>query len=344
MSLAGLPYLLWEAWLALDGALADAGSALAARAGEGEAVAALVRRAAALRDDLARLFEPTDAEPAVAFREARGRATTLVRQPVEPGGRLEATLYGRRHAIVFTSATLTVDGRFDYARGRLGVDADAATAAFDSPFDHAAQARLFLPADLPDPQDARFADAVAAWVRTLTDLTEGRAFVLFTSFRNLDAVHARLRDDLPWPLLRQGDEPRDRLLTRFRATPGAVLLGTASFWEGVDVAGDALSLVIIDKLPFGAPDDPVLQARIAAAREGGVDPFRGVQLPAAALTLKQGFGRLIRTRADRGVVAILDRRLTARGYGKVLLRSLPAVPVCRDFEALSAWWRGDPPD
>ncbi len=337
----GTPAAWVDAWLALDDALAEAAHALVARAGDGESVASLARRAAALRDDLARLFDPTDGETAVAFREARGRGTHLGRQPVDPGARLEATLYARRHAVIYTSATLAVDGGFDYARRRLGAPDEAETALFDSPFDHAARCRLFLPADLPSPGSPAHPAAVAAWTERLTALTEGRAFVLFTSVRNLEAVHARLRDRLPWPLLRQGEAPRDRLLARFRTTPGAVLLGTASFWEGVDVAGDALSLVIIDKLPFGVPDDPVLQARLAEARARGEDPFRRVQLPGAALALKQGFGRLLRTRGDRGVVAILDPRLSTRGYGKVLLRALPPAPVCRDPGELRAWWRAD---
>ncbi len=335
----GMPAAWVDAWLALDDALAEAARALVAGAGEGEPVAALARRAAALRDDLARLFDPHGDETAVAFREARGRGTHLGRQPVDPGARLESSLYARRHAVVFTSATLAVDGGFDYARRRLGVPDHAAEALFESPFDHAGRARLFLPADLPAPGSPQHPAAVAAWTERLTALTGGRAFVLFTSVRNLAAVHARLRDRLPWPLLRQGEAPRDQLLTRFRTTPGAVLLGTASFWEGVDVAGDALSLVIIDKLPFGVPDDPVLQARLAEARDRGEDPFRRVQLPGAALALKQGFGRLLRTGADRGIVAILDPRLTARGYGKVLLRALPPAPVCRELDELAGWWR-----
>jgi ATP-dependent DNA helicase DinG len=241
---------------------------------------------------------------------------------------------------------LCVGGAFDYVRARLGLDAPERAevtreAAVESPFDYSAQARLYLPADLPPPDAPQFIDAVVAHVGQLTALTHGRAFVLFTSHRNLDAVHRRLSNPearFPWPLLRQGDAPRAALVERFRATPGAVLLGTGSFWEGVDVPGDALSLVIIDKLPFEVPNDPVLQARSERFAARGGHPFMDMQVPAAALALKQGFGRLVRVRSDRGVVAVLDARLTTKSYGKRILRALPPAPVVRDLEVLRAWW------
>ena len=197
---------------------------------------------------------------------------------------------------------------------------------------------LHLPEGLPPPNAPDFVEAVAEQVRKLTALTEGRAFVLFTSYRNLEACWALLQN-LPYPTLKQGDAPRRALLRTFKETPNAVLFATASFWEGVDVAGDALSLVIIDKLPFESPKDPILQARMAAMKAAGGSPFGSIQAPAAALALKQGFGRLIRTATDRGIVAILDERLRSRGYGKVMLRALPPAPVV-DFDALQVWWRG----
>ncbi len=320
----------------LDDALAAVGAALTAHLGSGADLAGLVRRADALRGDLALFFDPAD-QAHVYYREARDRSVTLARQPVEPAGHLQTSLHGRLRAAVFTSATLAVRGSFEYARGRLGIDPEQVSVregAWESPFDYGAQARLYLPAGLPTPSDPRFPEAVAEQVRRLTALTRGRAFVLFTSYRNLNAVR-ELLDDLPWPLMAQGDAPRARLLERFRRTEGAVLLATSSFWEGVDVAGEALSLVVIDKLPFGAPNDPVLRARIEAA---GSEAFRTLQLPAAAIALKQGFGRLVRTRKDRGIVAILDPRVQSRGYGKALLRALPAAPVEREVAALERWW------
>ncbi|MCB9523034.1 MAG: ATP-dependent DNA helicase [Myxococcales bacterium] len=322
--------------LALDDALAEAALALLPWTAQGEAIPRLIQRANALRDDLAAFFDGEDTAQ-VRFVEARKDGAQLAAWPIEPADRLGELIEGRLHAAVFTSATLTVGGDFDYARRRLGL-LSATEAVFESPFDYPDQARLFLPDDLPAPDDPRFPDAVAWYVRELCALTEGRAFVLFTSHRNLDAVHRRLLRNFEWPLLRQGDAPRDRLMEAFRGTPHAVLLGTASFWEGVDVAGDALSLVIIDKIPFGSPGDPVLAARIDAAKAAGEQPFRTLQLPAAALTLKQGFGRLIRTATDRGIVAVMDRRLTRSGYGKLLQRALPPAPVVTRLAEIQGWW------
>lgn len=282
----------------------------------------------------------------VRYAEARAAGgAALSIQPVEPAFDLARTLFADRKAVVLCSATLSVRGRFDYVKARLGLGAEAREAVFESPFDFATQARFFLPPGLPSPEDPRFVDAMVVQVRRLCALTEGRAFVLFTSHRMLQAVHARLAGDFPWPLFKQGDAPRTRLVEAFRETAGAVLLGTSSFWEGVDVPGDALSLVIIDRIPFASPGDPVFAARLEAARQAGGNPFSHLQLPAAALTLKQGVGRLLRTRSDRGIVALLDPRLSGRGYGKALVAALPPVPRLTDFDALAQWWReGQSPD
>jgi ATP-dependent DNA helicase DinG len=283
----------------------------------------------------------------VRYAEARAAGgSALSIQPVEPAFDLARTLFAERKAVVLCSATLSVRGRFDYVKARLGLGAEAREAVFESPFDFATQARVYLPQGLPAPEDGRFVEAMVAQVRRLCALTQGRAFVLFTSHRNLQAVHARLAVDFPWPLFKQGDAPRTRLVEAFRQTAGSVLLGTSSFWEGVDVPGDALSLVIIDRIPFASPGDPVFAARLEAARLAGGNPFSQLQLPAAALTLKQGVGRLLRTRSDRGIVALLDPRLSGRGYGKSLLAALPPVPRLTDFEALAHWWRTEatPPE
>jgi ATP-dependent DNA helicase DinG len=316
-----------------------------------EALGLLRGRAGALRDDLERLLEPST--PGwVFFRDLRPPGVSLSGQPIEPAEPLRRHVLPAANAVVFTSATLTVGGQFDYLRARLGLEGDefegrpVGTAVFESPFDYTTQARLYLPGGMPLPDAPDFTEVLVGHVRALTTLTRGRAFVLFTSHRGLDAAYTRLRADdagdgpFPYPLFRQGDAPRTALIERFRETPGAVLLGTATFWEGVDVAGDALSLVIIDKLPFESPGDPVLQARLERCKERGGNPFMELQVPAAALALAQGFGRLVRTRTDRGIVAVLDPRLTGRPYGRRMLAGLPPAPVVTTLAALSAWWSG----
>jgi ATP-dependent DNA helicase DinG len=344
-----------DAHLALDSALLDVFDRLEG-AGETpgtESLALLRARAGALRDDLERLLEPMT--PGwVFFRDLRPTGVALSGQPIEPAGPLRRHVLPGAEAVVFTSATLTVGGRFEYLRARLGLEDDefdgrpVRTAVFESPFDYGGQARLYLPRGLPLPDAPEFTETLEVHVRALTAITAGRAFVLFTSHRGLDALHARLRapdgphGPFPYPILRQGDAPRTALVERFRETPGAVLLGTATFWEGVDVAGDALSLVVIDKLPFESPGDPVLQARLERCRERGGNPFMELQVPAAALALAQGFGRLVRTRTDRGIVAVLDARLTARPYGRRILAGLPPAPVVSEFDVLARWWRAAP--
>ena len=330
-----------SALLCVEEALAGAGDAPGT-----ESLGLLRQRAATLRDDLALLLEPRT--PGwVFFREARGGFVAVSGQPIEAAEPLRRHVLGHVAAAIFTSATLTVGGSFDFIRQRIGLAESefdgrpVVSTIFPSPFDFTRQARLYLPASLPLPDAPEFPDVFEAHIRALIELTAGRAFVLFTSHRALELMHLRLRRAFPFPLLRQGEAPRTALIERFRATPGAVLLGTSTFWEGVDVAGDALSLVIIDKLPFEPPADPVLQARVEQCRERGGNPFTDLQVPAAALALKQGFGRLIRTRADRGIVAVMDIRLTTKGYGRKLLASLPPAPVVRDAATLASWWHGE---
>ena len=197
---------------------------------------------------------------------------------------------------------------------------------------------LYVPRDLPSPHDPAFGDAYARRTAELLAITNGRAFLLFTSHRALRDAAARLAN-VPYPRFVQGDAPRAALVDRFRATPSAILLGTSTFWEGVDVPGDALSLVVIDKLPFAPHTDPLIAARMQACAEAGGDPFQAIQLPAAALALKQGFGRLIRRRDDRGIVAILDSRIVTRTYGRVFLDTLPAgLPRTSALEQVRRWW------
>ena len=216
-------------------------------------------------------------------------------------------------------------------RRQLGLE-DPVTLSLDSPFDYARQALAYLPQGLPDPSAPDYVDRVVAAAIPVLEASRGRAFLLFTSHRALRRAAELLPTRVGYPLFVQGSAPRHRLLTDFRASGNGVLLGAASFWEGVDVAGEALSVVVIDKLPFAAPDDPVLVARLDALREAGANPFVEWQIPAAVIALKQGAGRLIRDVHDRGVLVLCDPRLTTRGYGRLFLSSLPPLPRTRALE------------
>jgi ATP-dependent DNA helicase DinG len=240
------------------------------------------------------------------------------------------------HATVLTSATLTVDGTFGYIKDRLGIR-QAAELRLPSEFDFTRQAILYLPPQMPDPRSPDFAMAAGRQVVEILRRTEGRAFVLFTSYNTLRAVQAIAELSLDYPILVQGTAPRTHLLRQFRETPHAVLFATSSFWQGVDVVGEALSCVIVDKLPFQSPGDPVTGARIDAIRARGGEPFAEYQVPLAILTLQQGLGRLIRHRQDRGVLAVLDPRLRTKGYGRRFLASLPPAPVVHDVQALDGF-------
>jgi len=230
---------------------------------------------------------------------------------------------------IFTSATLSVAGDFQHFSRQLGLD-DPVRLSLDSPFDYARQALAYVPKGLPDPNAQDYTERVIAAARPVLDAARGRTFLLFTSHRALRRA-AELLADSTFPLFIQGTAPRHQLLTEFRESGNGVLLGAASFWEGVDVAGEALSCVIIDKLPFAAPDDPVLVARLNALRDSGANPFFDWQVPAAVIALKQGAGRLIRDVADRGVLMLCDPRLTTKAYGKLFLRSLPPMPLTREL-------------
>jgi ATP-dependent DNA helicase DinG len=234
-------------------------------------------------------------------------------------------------AWVFTSATLAVGDSFEHFAGQLGLD-DARRLKLDSPFDYQRNALLYLPENMPAPNERHYVDAVVSCTRDVLEASAGRAFVLFTSHSALQSAAAQLADTLDYPLLVQGTAPRRELLERFRELGNAVLLGTGSFWEGVDVRGAALSCVIIDKLPFSSPGDPVLQARIEALREQGINPFMAYQLPHAVISLKQGVGRLIRDHSDRGVLVLCDPRLRGKAYGRIFLKSLPNMPSTRNVD------------
>ncbi len=309
--------------------------------GEGPALAVLARRAGELRVELEAvtgLNEPTR----VYFAEARGRGVFLRAAPVDVAEELVERLYRRVDTVVFTSATLAAAGRLDYFRREVGLapELEVAEAIYPGPFDYGRQAALVVPEGLVDPSDPGFFRGAAGAIRELVAITRGRAFVLSTSVRGMTALREAL-DDLPYPLLLQGERPKGKLLEAFREQP-SVLFATQSFWEGVDVPGEALSLVVIDKLPFSPPGDPVFAARMRALEGAGRDAFAELAVPSAALALKQGFGRLIRSRVDRGLVALLDRRVLTRGYGRAFLATLPPAPLLRSVAEARAWWLAAP--
>src|SRR4029078_10097757 len=258
--------------------------------------------------------------------------------PVDVSRIIRDSLFDRMRTTVLTSATLAVDGSFNYIKGRLGLG-EPQQIRVRSEFDYATQALLYLPKRLPSPKAANFAEAAAREVIDILTRSRGRAFVLFTSYAVLRTVQRFVEMALPYPILGQGTAPRSSLIEQFRHTPNAVLLATSSFWQGVDVVGEALSCVIIDKLPFASPGDPVTAARIDAITEKGGDAFGDYQVPLAILALQQGLGRLIRHRTDRGVLAGLGPRLRAPGYGRRFLSALPPAPVTHDLDAISRFFR-----
>jgi ATP-dependent DNA helicase DinG len=332
--------------LGLTAALAALEQAMQARSGPAEAgaqtnedAATIARRAGELRDHLTFLLEAAD--PAfVYFLETRNRGVFLRAAPIDVSAIIRDMLIDRMRATVMTSATLTVEGSFDYVKGRLGVE-DADSVRVQSEFDFREQAILYLPRRMPSPKSHEFADAVSREVLDLLTRTAGRAFVLFTSYAMLRTVRDRVEPALPYPVIVQGTAPRSALLNQFRTTPNAVLLATSSFWQGVDVVGEQLSCVIIDKLPFASPGDPITAARIESIIANGGDAFQEYQVPLAILAMLQGLGRLIRHRTDRGVLAVLDPRLRTMTYGQRFLDSFPPAPVTHDPEAITRFFASE---
>jgi ATP-dependent DNA helicase DinG len=312
-----------------------------------EAVAAVQRRAGELRADLRFLMRAADPD-FVYYMELRGRGGTagtdrdasrlaLRASPVDVSRIVRDVLFERMRAVVLTSATLAVDESFQYLKGRLGIR-EAEEVRVASEFDYATQALLYMPEPLPSPKTPAFAEAAAREIIEIVTRSRGRAFVLFTSYAVMRTVQPVVEMALSYPILVQGTAPRTDLIERFRSTPNAVLLATSSFWQGVDVVGEALSCVIIDKLPFVSPGDPVTAARIDAITAAGGNAFADYQVPLAILALQQGLGRLIRHRTDRGVLALLDPRLRTMGYGRRFLASLPPAPVTHSVDTVEQFF------
>jgi ATP-dependent DNA helicase DinG len=326
------------------------------RLSETDEAPGLEARAAALRADLTYMLEAKAANM-VFWLERRGAAanpdrkssprfggarnTFMQATPIDVSEILNDLVWDQLPTAVLTSATLTVQGGFEHLRKRLGLG-DAGHGARElvvpSHFRYEKQALLYLPPQMPDPRAAEFSEAAASTIERILRITRGRAFCLFTSYAQMRALYERLLPVLDYPILLHGSAPRKALLEEFRVTPNAVLFGTASFWQGVDVQGEALSCVIIDRLPFAVPSDPVVQARMKAIEEAGGKPFFEYQVPEAVLTLKQGFGRLIRSLEDRGVLVLLDPRVRTQRYGQIFLQSLPPYRVTQNIADVEAFF------
>jgi ATP-dependent DNA helicase DinG len=303
----------------------------------------LIRRTDELHAQLSFLLESHEKNTVywIERRNSRGRAKNenvfLQATPIDVSAILRQSLFDRFESIVLTSATLAVANGFEYIKQRLGLDG-ARELIVPSHFDYETQAIFYVPPDMPDPRDPAFTSKAIQRIRQLLEITRGRAFCLFTSLNQMQQVHDALLGQLSYPMLLQGSAPKTALIEQFRSTPNAVLFATSSFWQGVDVQGEQLSCVIIDKIPFAVPSDPIVQARGRAIDEAGGNSFFDYSVPAAVITLKQGFGRLIRSLSDRGLLVLLDSRILKKQYGKVFVQSLPAYTRTTDLRKVEEFF------
>ena len=334
-----------DEYLGLQNALLRLYSGLQAIPNKPDEVHALARRVEELRVNLGFILEAQDRNT-VFWIDRRGdrRAGRAMQHnvflqatPIAVANILRSTLFEHLESAVLTSATLAVSGGFEYVRNRVGIQ-HARELVVPSHFDYESQALLYVPPDLPDPREPQFVERASQRVRQLLEITRGRAFCLFTSYALMNQLYERLLGELEFPMLLQGSAPKNALLEEFRLTPGAVLFATSSFWQGVDVQGEQLSCVIIDKLPFAVPNDPVVAARVRAIDEDGGNAFYEYQVPSAVISLKQGFGRLIRSLHDRGLLCLLDKRILKKQYGRVFLDSLPKYGRTTDIKAVERFF------
>jgi len=325
-----------EAYDALMNALKGLETEFAALTQKPEELLRIARRSFEIRQELAFLFESNEKNYVYWF-ERRNKGVFLAATPIDVSQILRERLFEAFDTVVLTSATLTVASRFEFIRQRLGID-HIKENALPPEFDFQQQALLYLPTRMPDVRDAGFAAKAAEEIAQLLELSQGRAFCLFTSYAQMNDLFERVRNLVEFPLLLQGTAPRSVLLERFKTTANAVLFATASFWQGVDVPGDQLSCVIVDRLPFAVPSDPIVAARVKALQEEGRNPFSEFQVPQAVLSLKQGFGRLIRSKTDRGVLALLDTRLQRMPYGRIFLDSLPLYRRTHDLAEVARFF------
>jgi ATP-dependent DNA helicase DinG len=332
-----------EEFLSLQQALRRLGSELESLPSRPEEIHAFSRRSQEFQVQLAFLMESADRNTVFWIeRRKTGREHVFLQAtPIDVAPILKTCLFDQMECAVLTSATLAVGQGFAYIRRRLGVE-QARESVVPSHFDFARQALLYVPPDLPDPRTPQFTARAADRIHALLKITRGRAFVLFTSYSQMRDIHERLLGELEFPMLLQGDAPKTALLEEFRLTPHAVLFATASFWQGVDVQGEQLSCVIIDRLPFAVPTDPVVAARTRSIDAEGGNAFTDYQVPAAVITLKQGFGRLVRSLHDHGLLALLDNRILKKQYGRTFLASLPPYQRTTDLAAVDSFFNPEP--
>ena len=327
-----------DAWKDLSRSLSRTEDHLEAMADRAEVIPRLVERCKQLQEEFG-ILVGREAADLVYVAEKRGRGVFLHGYPVDLQPIFNRLLYRTCKTQIYTSATLSTDQNFSFFKRRMGMPSDTRELALSPVFDYMQQAILYVPSNLPEPNDPKFIDRVAPHIEELIRITEGKAFVLFTSYRNMYRAFELLGPKIRQQVLLQGEKSRGAILEAFRRDRDSVLFATSSFWEGVDVQGEALSLVIIDKLPFASPGDPLVRARMDHIQKRGGNPFGEFQVPQAAIALKQGIGRLIRHRNDTGIVAVLDSRLIHASYGKRFLESIPRTRRTQDVELVRRWWQ-----